>query len=76
MRVLTAAQMKQAESLADANGTSYKQLMENAGTAAAQTIERLAFSCTDTAPSALLLGGKGNNAGDAFVIARLLAKKK
>ena len=34
MRVVTVAQMKQIEKLADANGVSYYQMMENAGTAA------------------------------------------
>lgn len=72
MRVLTAAQMKAAEDAAVAAGGSYEGLMENAGAAAAvQTMELAAQK--GLAKSVLLLCGKGNNAGDAFVMGRLLA---
>ena len=74
MRILTAAQMRQAEAEAVAKGTSYEQLMENAGAAAAAAIESIAQGAK-MAKSLLLLCGKGNNAGDAFVVARLLAAK-
>ena len=69
--VLNRAQMKEAEAAADAAGTSYEQLMENAGTAAAGELEKLAAGPAKV----LLLCGSGNNAGDAFVMARLLAPK-
>lgn len=69
MRVLTRAQMRAAEDAAVQAGTSYEQLMENAGMAAAREIaERM-----PTPAGALLLCGRGNNAGDAFVLGRLLA---
>lgn len=72
MRILTCAQIKQAEDDAVKAGTSYRQLMENAGAVAAAAIQQLAQ--TQSLPkTALLLCGKGNNAGDAFVLARLLA---
>lgn len=74
MRVLTAAQMKAAEAAAVEKGTSYRQLMENAGTRAAEAIEQLA-GAGGLEHRLLLLCGKGNNAGDAFVVARLLAQK-
>ena len=69
--VLDRAQMKAAEAAADAAGTSYAQLMENAGAAAAGALEKLAPGRAEI----LLLCGSGNNAGDAFVMARLLAPK-
>lgn len=67
--VLTSSQMKQAEELADKNGTSYAQLMENAGAAA--------FACLQDKldlkrKTCAILAGKGNNAGDGFVLARLI----
>lgn len=74
MKILTSLQMKQAEAAAVARGTSYGQLMENAGTAAAGFLRQLARRQA-LAPRALLLCGRGNNAGDAFVMARLLAAK-
>lgn len=40
MRVVTVAQMKQIEKNADANGISYYQMMENAGTAAYHSIRQ------------------------------------
>lgn len=71
MRVLTRGEMRAAEDAAVAAGTSYEQLMENAGAgAAAELAKRLAGS---KEKKALLLCGKGNNAGDAFVTGRLLA---
>ena len=73
MRILTAAQMKAAEDAAVAGGSSYAALMENAGRAATETLQTLADE-RGLPHSALLLCGKGNNAGDAFVMARRLAR--
>ncbi|MFV0413222.1 MAG: NAD(P)H-hydrate epimerase [Oscillospiraceae bacterium] len=72
MKILTSLQMKQAEAAAVARGTSYGQLMENAGAAAADFLRQLARQKV-LAHRVLLLCGRGNNAGDAFVMARLLA---
>lgn len=73
MRTLTRAEMRAAEEAAVAGGTSYEQLMENAGRAAAA--EMMARMENQSGPrTALLLCGKGNNAGDAFVAGRLLAE--
>lgn len=70
MRVLARAEMRAAEDAAVQAGTSYEQLMENAGEAAAREIIKRMPTPTKT----LLLCGKGNNAGDAFVVGRLLAQ--
>ena len=48
-------------------------LMEQAGAAVARWAEELAK--TFGAPDFILLAGKGNNGGDAFVAARILTKK-
>lgn len=45
MRVVTVAQMKQIEKLADANGVSYYQMMENAGTAAYHILRQRGAAC-------------------------------
>lgn len=69
MNEVTAAEMKQLEQQADATGLSYRQMMENAGAAAA----RLALRAVREAKSAAIFCGKGNNGGDGFVAARHLA---
>ncbi|MBE6036533.1 MAG: NAD(P)H-hydrate epimerase [Clostridiales bacterium] len=84
--VLSSAEMKEMEALSDANGVSYEQLMENAGTAAAEAICRMVkqdgveykdigVKYLAEGRKLLILAGKGNNAGDGFVIARLLANR-
>jgi hydroxyethylthiazole kinase-like uncharacterized protein yjeF len=67
---LTAGEMRRAEDKAIAAGTSAETLMERAGEAAAEAIWRYA----GTLP-ALVLCGPGNNGGDGYVIARLLAER-
>lgn len=69
MNEVMAAEMKQLEQRADAAGLSYRQMMENAGAAAA----RLALRAVPEAKSAAIFCGKGNNGGDGFVAARHLA---
>lgn len=69
MNEVTAAEMKQLEQQADAAGLSYRQMMENAGRAAA----RLALRAVPEAKSAAIFCGRGNNGGDGFVAARHLA---
>lgn len=69
MNEVTAVEMKQLEQRADAAGLSYRQMMENAGAAAA----RLALRAVPEAKSAAIFCGKGNNGGDGFVAARHLA---
>ena len=67
-KIYTAAQMREREQAAVAAGTSFLQLMENAGQAAAADLLRR-FPIPGRA---LLVCGKGNNGGDALVIARVL----
>ena len=69
MSEVTAAEMKRLEQQADAAGLSYRQMMENAGAAAAA----LALRTWPRAKSAAVFCGKGNNGGDGFVAARHLA---
>jgi hydroxyethylthiazole kinase-like uncharacterized protein yjeF len=68
--ILTAAEMRAAEEQAMAAGTSVEGLMERAGAAAAEAIWRFAGPVP-----ALILCGPGNNGGDGYVIARLLAER-
>ena len=67
--VVTVAQMKELERAADAAGLSYRQMMENAGTCA---FEAIRTHCPRPRAAAVF-AGKGNNGGDGFVVARLLA---
>ncbi|KGF32115.1 NAD(P)H-hydrate epimerase [Oligella urethralis] len=74
-KIYTAQQMRQAEKRAVKLGSSYEQLMENAGQAAAKDLlnrineDKLAHPTT-----VFIVCGKGNNGGDGLVIARVLAK--
>ncbi len=68
--ILTAEDMRTAEQAAIDGGTSVEALMERAGAALAEAVCRFA----GRAP-ALLLCGPGNNGGDGYVAARLLAER-
>jgi NAD(P)H-hydrate epimerase len=73
MKLLTTETMRELERRAMANGIASLDLMERAGVAtAAAIVEHFAGS----APRSLLIvAGKGNNGGDGFVVARLLAAR-
>ncbi|MBQ8647748.1 MAG: NAD(P)H-hydrate epimerase [Oscillospiraceae bacterium] len=67
---VTVARMKELEYLADEAGLTYYQMMENAGRAAARILRER----WPGAKTAAVWCGKGNNGGDGFVVARMLAK--
>jgi hydroxyethylthiazole kinase-like uncharacterized protein yjeF len=67
--ILTAKAMREAEAACAIQGTSLAELMELAGAAVADTAWRMAAG----API-LILCGPGNNGGDGYVAARLLAE--
>jgi ADP-dependent NAD(P)H-hydrate dehydratase / NAD(P)H-hydrate epimerase len=71
MKILTAAQMREADRLTTERfGISSMQLMENAG---AGVVEYLRHVVPDLAQRrVVVLCGKGNNGGDGFVVARYL----
>ena len=68
--IVTCEEMKQLERMADAAGLSYYEMMENAGTKAAQYILDAFHYTYGKVEKALILCGKGNNGGDGFVVAR------
>ena len=68
MKVYTAAQMREREQAAVDKGTSFDQLMENAGSSAAQDL----MQRHPQAGRALIVCGKGNNGGDGLVMARYM----
>jgi NAD(P)H-hydrate epimerase len=70
MRILTAAEMQAADrATIEKFGVASLTLMENAGAAVAEFVERY-FAVTDRV---VVICGKGNNGGDGFVAARHLA---
>ncbi len=68
-QLLTVDQMYRADALAMAAGIAGETLMEAAGAAVAREIRRRFRPCR-----VVVLCGPGNNGGDGFVIARLLAQ--
>ena len=68
--ILTADGMRAAEAATIEAGTPVEELMERAGTAAAEAIGRFAGS-----QPVLVLCGPGNNGGDGYVIARALGER-
>jgi hydroxyethylthiazole kinase-like uncharacterized protein yjeF len=68
--ILTAAETRAAEAAVMAAGTTVAILMERAGRAAAEIAWRVAGPV-----ETLVLCGPGNNGGDGYVIARILAER-
>jgi ADP-dependent NAD(P)H-hydrate dehydratase / NAD(P)H-hydrate epimerase len=80
MNILSVAQMREVERVADAGGLSYARMMQNAGSAAAGIILgrieawRSAGRIQSASTRILILVGPGNNGGDGLVCARALAE--
>ena len=68
--ILTSAAMREAEAACAVQGTSLSELMERAGAAVADTAWRMAAGVP-----VLILCGPGNNGGDGYVAARVLAER-
>lgn len=69
MKFVTCGQMKILEKRADSSGLSYYQMMENAGTRAAEIICEK-YGASVKGGKIIVFCGKGNNGGDGFVVAR------
>lgn len=72
MRICSSAEMRELDGIAEKEfGIEATVLMENAGRAAAQILLEK-FPNAGRTTEILVFAGKGNNAGDAFVVARRL----
>jgi hydroxyethylthiazole kinase-like uncharacterized protein yjeF len=77
MKVLTAAEMREVDRLTTERfGISSRQLMEAAGTRAAEAFVELVREAGLPAGKVCVLCGKGNNGGDGFVVARHLRDRE
>ncbi len=69
MQAISVKQMQQLEAAADRSGLRYEAMMENAGAAVFAQI----CSAAPQANTAAVFCGPGNNGGDGYVVARLMA---
>ena len=68
--LMTSQQIKNIENSAFADGVAVELLMDRAGSALAEEVEKAVENRTHE--NLIVLCGKGNNGGDGYVIARLL----
>ena len=71
IEILSTAEMAEADRLTIAEGKAGLTLMENAGKAVAQAVA----GRQSAGGRVVVLAGPGNNGGDGFVAARLLAER-
>jgi NAD(P)H-hydrate epimerase len=75
VKVVSVQQMRQIEAAADAAGTSYAAMMENAGAAVAYRVIQVINALPNPAEARVsLLIGPGNNGGDGLVAGRVIAE--
>ncbi len=75
MKIVTPKQMRMIEERSEKMDVSRKKLMENAGKALAEIIDKYCRSSSGAPPeekSIVFLAGKGNNGGDCFAAANIL----
>ncbi|MBP1560664.1 MAG: NAD(P)H-hydrate dehydratase [Oscillospiraceae bacterium] len=70
----TPKQMKTIEENSEKNGVSCRQLMENAGSALTMLIYKIGEE-TSLSSGVVIVCGSGNNGGDGFAAARMLAEE-
>ena len=70
MKVVTSAQMREADRRTIAAGTAGEELMRRAGTRVVEFLEREFHPLSQQ--RVVILCGEGNNGGDGLVVARLL----
>src|SRR4051794_34777861 len=70
MELLTSAEMAEADRLTIAGGVAGTMLMENAGRAVADVVAQ-----RPVGSRLVIVAGPGNNGGDGFVAARILAER-
>lgn len=73
MRLVSPLEMMKLEEKANQAGVNYDTMMERAGTGLAEHLARIAVEKEND--TLVFLCGNGNNAGDCFVAARILAKR-
>ena len=73
MRLVTPAIMRKIEEEADRRGLSYDTMMERAGQGLSSFLSD--FASRNQLKEILFLCGSGNNAGDCFVAAQILASQ-